>query len=214
MKKPLFITFEGVEGCGKSTQARLLYRRLQKLNVPVVLIHEPGVTALGERITRLLKWSKDMEISPLAELLLFNASRAQLVKEIINPALSEGKVVLCDRFADSTTAYQGYGRGIDLNTVEAVNRTGTYGLTPDLTILLDMPVEKGLARKKDQNADRFHAETAGFHRRVREGYLTLAAESPERWVVIDATAGKEAIAKIIWEKVEGLVGKYQVASSK
>ena len=143
-----FITFEGGEGCGKSSQSRLLYRRLQKLAVPALLTHEPGVTDLGKKITRLLKWSQDIDISPLAELLLFNASRAQLVKEVIRPALEKGVIVICDRFADSTTAYQGYGRGLDLDTVKAVNRMATQGLVPDLTILLDMPVEGGLARKQ------------------------------------------------------------------
>jgi dTMP kinase len=204
----LFITFEGVEGCGKSTQSRLLYRRLQKLAIPALLTHEPGITALGKGITRLLKWSKDISISPLAELLLFNTSRAQLLEEVIRPALKEGKVVICDRYADSTTAYQGYGRGLDLAAVAAVNRLGTQGLTPDLTILLDVPVEGGLARKNDTAPDRFHAEKLDFHRRVRDGYLKLAKAEPERWVVIDGTQSKEAIAGIIWQRVSKMLPKY------
>jgi dTMP kinase len=205
LKTSLFITFEGVEGCGKSTQSRLLYRRLQKLAIPALLTHEPGVTALGKKITRLLKWSADIRISPMAELLLFNASRAQLLEEIVHPALKEGKIVICDRYADSTIAYQGYGRGLDLSVVAAVNRLGTQGLTPDITFLLDVPVKGGLARKKDKTPDRFHAEKLGFHSRVREGYLQLAGAESGRWLVIDGTQSKEKIAGIIWEKVTGLI---------
>jgi dTMP kinase len=196
-----------VEGCGKSTQSRRLYRRLTRLDVPALLTHEPGVTQLGKRITRLLKWSGEMKISPLAELLLFNASRAQLVHEVIRPALAEGRVVVCDRYADSTTAYQGYGRGLDMATVKAVNETGTGGLRPDLTILLDMPGDSGLARKGNDKIDRFHGETAAFHRRVREGYLKLAGEEPGRWLVIDAEKNKEEIAGIIWQRVSKLLQK-------
>jgi dTMP kinase len=202
---PLFITFEGVEGCGKSTQTRLLYARLQKLAIPSLLIHEPGITALGKKITRLLKWSKDINISPLSELLLFNASRAQLLEEVVRPALKEGKVVICDRFADSTIAYQGYGRGLKLETVTEANNIAAHGLTPDLTILLDIPADKGLIRKEDTAPDRFHAEKLNFHRRVREGYLKLAKAEPERWLVIDGTQSKEAIARIIWETVSKLI---------
>jgi dTMP kinase len=201
----LFITFEGGEGCGKSSQSKLLYNRLKKLAIPALLIHEPGVTALGNKITRLLKWSRNIDISPLSELMLFNASRAQLVTEVIIPALQKGTVVICDRYADSTTAYQGYGRGLDLTTVTAVNRIGTQGLLPDLTILLDVSVEKGLARKHDKKTDRFQTENLSFHRRVREGYLKLAKADPKRWLVIDATQSKEAIAGIIWQRVSQII---------
>ena len=201
----LFITFEGVEGCGKSTQSRLLYRRLVKLAVPALLTHEPGGTLLGEKIAGLLKTAGDTGISPLAELFLFNASRAQHLEEVIRPALREGKIVICDRFADSTTAYQGYGRAIDLDTVLTANRIATQGLTPDLTFLLDVPVEKGLSRKKDRQSDRFHAEKLGFHRRVRQGFLKLAKEEPGRWLIIDGTQSKEKIAAIIWKKVNNLI---------
>jgi dTMP kinase len=200
----LFITFEGVEGCGKSTQSRRLYQRLVRLALPALLTHEPGVTGLGKKITRLLKWSGEMKISPLAELLLFNASRAQLVQEVLRPALAEGKVVICDRYADSTTAYQGYGRGLEPAVVRSVNATATLGLKPDLTILLDMPGDAGLARK-DGRLDRFHRETAAFHRRVREGYLKMAKEEPGRWLVIDAEQDKEKIAGEIWQRVSRLL---------
>ena len=200
----LFITFEGGEGSGKSSQARALYRRLCKLAIPVLLTHEPGVTPLGKKIARLLKWAQNVNISPTAELLLFNASRAQLVSEIIRPNLKSGKVVICDRYADSTTAYQGYGRGLDLQTVGAVNKAGTMGLVPDLTVLLDMPVKEGLARKRGKK-DRFEGESIAFHRRVREGYLKLAANESGRWLVIDATKSKDEIAGIIWGRVSQLL---------
>jgi dTMP kinase len=202
---PPFITFEGVEGCGKSTQARRLYRRLRKLAVPVLLTHEPGITALGKRITRVLKWTRDVNISPMAELLLFNTSRIQHVTEVIRPALENGTVVICDRYADSSTAYQGYGRGLDLETVAAVNRVGTAGLVPDLTILLDMPAEAGIARIQGNKPDRFEGESLDFHRRIREGFLKLADKEPERWVVIDAQKDKEEIAEEIWDRVSKLL---------
>ena len=201
----LFITFEGGEGSSKSTQARMLYRRLFKMAIPAILIHEPGVTSLGRRVARLLKWVKEVDISPVAELMLFNVSRAQLVDEVIRPALDSGKVVICDRFADSTTAYQGYGRGLDLSTVNNINRSATREITPDLTVLLDVTVETGLGRKKYGKKDRFEAESIDFHRHVREGYHKLAAEEPERWLVVDAARSRNEIAGIIWQRVSKLL---------
>ena len=199
-----FITFEGGEGCGKSSQSKLLNSRLKKLAIPALLTYEPGGTDLGKSIKRLVKFSR-ISISPLSELLLFNASRAQLVKDVIKPALGKGTIVICDRFADSTTAYQGYGRGLDMAIVTATNRTGTQGLTPDLTILLDLPVEAGLARKQEKKADRFQTQNLDFHRRVRKGFLKLAKDEPTRWLVIDGEQGKEVIAGIIWQKVSKLL---------
>ncbi len=201
----LFITFEGGEGSGKSVQARALYRKLSRLAIPVVLTHEPGVTSLGKKIARWLKWGRDMGISPMAELLLFNVSRAQLATEVIKPDLESGKVVICDRYADSTTAYQSYGRGLDLAMVKAVNNAAIQGLNPDLTVLLDLPVEAGLARKKGKKPDRFEQEDIAFHQRVREGYLKLAAAEPQRWLVVDASQSKEKIAEVIWQKVKGVL---------
>lgn len=203
----LFITFEGGEGCGKSVQAKALFRRLQKEGVPALLTHEPGGTPLGERISRTLKWARNTNISPLTELLLFNASRSQLVSEVIQPALKEGKVVICDRYADSTTAYQSYGRGLDLKLVKAINGTGTQGLKPDLTILLDISPEEGLSRKSHKKQDRFEQEKVDFHRRVRQGYLALAAAEPRRWLAIDATQSRKQIARIIWKRVEHLLSR-------
>jgi dTMP kinase len=201
----LFITFEGGEGSGKSVQAKALYRRLEKLAIPAVLTHEPGVTALGRKVARWLKWGHEIDISPISELLLFNVSRAQLVTEVIRPSLESGKVVTSDRYADSTTAYQSYGRGLDLSMVRAVNSAATQGLKPDLTVLLDIPVEVGLARKRDKKQDRFEQEDIDFHRRVREGYLKMVAAEPERWLVVNATLPREKIAEIIWQKVSQLL---------
>jgi len=201
----LFITFEGGEGSGKSVQARALYQKLSRLAIPVVLIHEPGVTSLGKKVARWLKWGQDMEISPIAELLLFNTSRAQLVTEVIQPELESGKVVISDRYADSTTAYQSYGRGLDLAMVKAVNNAAIQGLSPDLTVLLDISVKVGLARIRGKKQDRFEQENIAFHQRVREGYLKLAAAEPQRWLVVDATQSKEKITEIIWQKVSQLI---------
>jgi dTMP kinase len=201
----LFITFEGGEGSGKSVQAKELYKRLQKSAIPAVLTHEPGGTLFGDRLARRLKWNRSAGISPLIELLLFNASRAQLVTEVIKPSLDEGKVVISDRYVDSTTVYQGYGRGLDLQVVRTANQAATQGLKPDLTILLDMSPEEGLARKKGRGKDRFEQEDLDFHRRVWQGYLKLAADEPERWLIIDATQPKKKIAEIIWERVKKLL---------
>ena len=201
----LFITFEGGEGCGKSVQARALYRKLSELAIPVVLTHEPGVTSLGKKLGRWLKWAEGTDISPLTELLLFNASRTELVAKLIKPNLKNGKVVICDRYADSTTAYQGYGRGLDLEVVKAINSAATQGLKPELTILLDISAEEGLARKGAERQDRFEREDITFHQRIREGYLKLAGDEPERWLVIDASQSKEKVAEIIWQRVSQLL---------
>jgi len=196
----LFITFEGGEGCGKSTQSRLLLKKLEQRNIPVVLTHEPGGTSLGTEIRKLLKRKRGSSIASQAELFLFAASRVQLVAELIRPALEETKVVICDRFTDSTLVYQGYGRGLDLTTVETVNNMATGNLKPDLTILLDMSPEQGLARKQSLK-DRFELEDLSFHHRVREGYLKMAAAEPDCWLLIDASLPEEKIAEIIWDRV-------------
>jgi dTMP kinase len=203
----LFITFEGGEGSGKSSQTRALYRQLNRLDVPAVLIHEPGSTTLGEKLTRLLKWAQSTNIAPTTELLLFNASRAQLVEEVIRPALKARKIVICDRFTDSTVAYQGYGRKIDIDTINKINNLATAGLKPDLTVLLDIPVSEGFARKTGQAPDRFEKEAGVFHRKVRKGYLKLAAEDAQRWLVVDAGLSRQEIQRIIWEKVSDLLAE-------
>ena len=201
----LFITFEGGEGSGKSIQARMLYRKLLRSAIPALLTHEPGGTPFGNKISRWLKWTQGKDISPLTELLLFNASRAQLVSEVIRPNLEKGKAVICDRYTSSTTAYQSYGRGLDLEMVEAINNTATQGLKPDLIILLDIPVAEGFNRKRDKKQDRFEREDMAFHQKVREGYLKLAANDPQRWLVIDAGQSKEEVARVIWQRVRQLI---------
>jgi dTMP kinase len=203
----LFITFEGGEGCGKSLQSHTLQRKLEQLDIPSILIYEPGGTPLGDRVRRILKHGCDIPISPLTELMLFNSSRSQLVTDVIQPALKENKVVICDRFADSTIAYQHYGRGLTLLLVKEVSRIAAQGCQPDLTFLLDVPPEVGLARKNPDAQDRFEQEALAFHQKVRLGFLKLAAEEPRRWVVIDSTLPKNRIAAIIWTKVGGLLGK-------
>ena len=201
----LFITFEGGEGSGKSLQARALYKKLSQLAIPAILTHEPGGTPFGERIARWLKWSEKTAISPLTELMLFNASRTKLVEEVILPALTTGQVVICDRYTDSTMAYQGYGRQLDMKLVEMANNIATQGLKPNLTILLDIAPEKGFMRKFGDIRDNFEKAEMEFHQRVRRGYLELAAQEPERWLVIDASQPKEKIAQIIWQKARQLL---------
>jgi len=203
----LFITFEGGEGCGKSTQSRLLLKKFEQQKIPAVLTHEPGGTALGNELRKALKKKRGSSISPQAELFLVAASRAQLVAEVIHPALEEGKVVICDRFTYSTLVYQGYGRGLDLSFVETVNNVATGNLKSDLTILLDISPEQGLARKQSLR-DRFEMEDLSFHRRVREGYLRMVAAESERWLVIDGSLPKEKIAGIIWDRVSRLLSSF------
>jgi len=200
----LFITFEGGEGCGKSTQSRLLLKKLEQRNISVVLTHEPGGTALGNELRKALKRKRGSSISPQAELFLVAASRAQLVAELIRPALEEGKVVICDRFTHSTMVYQGYGRGLDLTAIQMVNNMATGNLKPDLTILLDISPDQGLARKQSLK-DRFELEDLAFHWLVREGYRKMAAAEPDRWLVIDASLPKVKIAGIIWDMVSRLL---------
>ncbi len=197
----LFITFEGGEGSGKSTQARALYRRLASLDIPVLLTHEPGGTPLGRSLRRWLKDRGHMDAA--TELLLFNASRAHLISEVIRPALNQGKVVICDRFAESTVAYQGYGRRLDLALVHAVNNAATQGLKPDLIVFLDIPVEQGLARKGPR--DRFEREDVAFHERVRAGYLEMAGADPQRWLVVDGRLPKRDIQRTVSQRVEHLL---------
>lgn len=199
----LFITFEGGEGSGKSAQAGALLRKLRRLNIPAVLTHEPGGTPFGEKLAHWLKGA-DNDISPLVELVLFNACRNHSVTEVIKPGLDNGKVVISDRYADSTIAYQGYGRGLGLEMVRTINSAATQGLEPDLTILLDIPAEDGLARKGN-GQDRFEQEELAFHQRVRQGYLRMAADEPKRWLVVDASQSKRKIAGVIWQRVDQLL---------
>ena len=199
-RRSLFITFEGGEGSGKSTQSEILARAMNDAGRTVLRIREPGGTELGESLRDLLL-HRHAGISPEAELLLFLAARAELVRSVIRPALDAGTVVICDRFADSTFAYQGYGRGLDLKRLRALNDWATGGLVPDLTVLLDVPVEAGLKRKHGE-LDVFQLEDVEFHRRVRDGYLALSGAEPKRWLVADGTQALELIAR----KISAAVG--------
>ena len=180
---------------------------MREEGLPVLLTHEPGGTALGENISCWLKWRSEVRLSSIGELLLFSASRNQLVNEVINPALAKGEIVVCDRFYDSTLAYQGYGRGLDLDMIKQLNELSTDGLKPSLTILLDIPAAEGLARKKAERQDRFEKEEMAFHEQVRQGYLQLARGESRRFLVIDALLPKSKVAGIIWDRVKGLIAK-------
>ena len=198
----MFIVFEGGEGCGKSTQAKALEGQLRRLGFKAVLTHEPGGTLLGNKLRRWLKWGRG--VTTQTELFLFLASRSQLVTKVIRPALERGQVVICDRFDASTFAYQGYGRGMDLAFLETINSFVTDGLSPDLVILLDLDVEKGLKRKR-MRLDCFEREEFAFHHRVRDAYLKLAAADPERWLVVDGALPEEKVRDLIWTRVKQLV---------
>ncbi len=190
----MFITFEGPEGSGKSTQLPELARYLESLNLPVVKTREPGGTAIGDQIREVLVSLDNTELHPRTEILLFLAARAQLVEELIIPSLRQNKIILCDRYGDSTLAYQGYGHGLDLETLRAMLEFATGGLKPDLTILLDIDVLTGLKRKKvKEEWNRLDAFELSFHERVREGYHILAGQEPERWKIVDATQKPEQV---------------------
>ena len=183
----MFITFEGPEGCGKTTQLPALADYLRQSGHEVILTREPGGTVIGDQVRTVLLSTENTTMLPRTEILLFQASRAQLVEEVIRPQLARGCVVLCDRFADSTIAYQGYGYRQDLMRLHMIVDFAVQGLIPDLTVLLDLDVEVGLRRKSgDGQLNRLDAYELDFHRRVRRGYHQLAAQQPERWVTIDA----------------------------
>lgn len=183
----MFITLEGPEGSGKSSQIGLLAAFLRRQGYGVVQTREPGGTPIGDQIRACLHDVNNTAMTAVTELLLYSASRAQHVAELIRPALAQGQVVLCDRFADSSIAYQGYGRGVDLDELHFLTRIATQGLRPDLTLLLDIDVARGLARRQTggDEMNRLDLETLAFHERVRQGYHSLAAAEPERWVVVD-----------------------------
>ncbi|HLA00819.1 MAG TPA: dTMP kinase [Thermodesulfovibrionales bacterium] len=192
--KGSFISFEGIEGTGKTIQSKLLYEHFRKTGYTVILTEEPGGTRIGLKIRDVLLSVENKEITPVTELLLYNASRAQHLKELILPALNEGGIVITDRFSDSTVAYQGYGRGIDLKLIDSLERMVTEGLKPDITLLLDLDAETGLLRNKGINkTDRLELEDLKFHKKVRAGYLQIAAREPERIKLIDGSGSIEEI---------------------
>jgi dTMP kinase len=209
VKRGLFLSFEGGEGSGKSLQARRLADTLRERGRDVVLTREPGGTAAGERIRDILLHAREIPLSPEAQVLLFSSARAQLVREVIHPALDAGRIVIADRFFDSTVAYQGHGHGVSLEAIRAVTALAVGTLVPDRTFVLDVPVEVGLARsgwRAEARWDRFEVDAAEFHVRVRDAYLRLAAAEPRRFVIIPADRDEAAIAGDIRREVDALLG--------
>jgi len=214
MARGKFITFEGIDGCGKTTQLRMLERILSSRSVPFISTREPGGTELGTTIRAALLNVSRHAVEPLAELLLYSADRAQHVREVVLPALEAGQIVLSDRFYDATTAYQGFGRGFDLKLIEELNTLATSGLKPDLTLLFDLDVKAGLARVQrrsdfakvdegEEQADRLDLEPLEFHERVRQGYLDIAKAEPERFRIIPAAGSIDSVRSLVSEAVLG-----------
>lgn len=207
----LFITFEGPEGSGKTTQTALLKEALQRLGYRIVCTREPGGTRIGEQIRAILHDQSNTELVPETEILLYSAARAQHVAEVIRPALSAGEIVISDRYAESTYAYQGYGRGLNLAALDQITRFATGDLQPDLVIYLDLDVNKGLDRKRKDRAEgkgewnRMDDQSLAFYRRVRDGYLAMAEQEPHRWLVINAEQPVNEIQAIIAGKIEALL---------
>ncbi|NLA75110.1 MAG: dTMP kinase [Deltaproteobacteria bacterium] len=208
----MFITFEGIEGCGKTTQVDLLVKHLSQRHIGFIRTFEPGGTNIGKNIRQILLDSKNTHLVPLAELILYAADRAQHVSEKLIPGLDSGKWVICDRFFDATLAYQGYGRGMDMNLIRLLNSKAACGLCPDLTILLDCPEDVGLTRALARNSEqgleaqgRFEKEKLEFHRKVRSGYLALADQHKERFRVIDATRSVDMISKDILDLINPFI---------
>lgn len=203
LKKGLLITFEGVEGCGKSTHARLIYTFLKKCGYNVIYIREPGGTRIGEKIRKVLLDAKNKEMSQETELFLFEANRAQIVEEVIKPALKKNKIIIGDRFFDSTTAYQGYADGIDIKFIEEINRFASGGITPDLTIVLDIKPEMGLRKviQKKGKKDRMERKKLSYHSRVRRGYRKLANSFKERITLIKVRRGIGETQNLIRKEV-------------
>jgi dTMP kinase len=207
----LFVTFEGPDGSGKTTQIKLLAGHLQALGHDVLVTREPGGTSIGDQIRVVLHDVKNVEMACETEFLLYSASRAQLVRQVVKPHLMRGGVVLCDRFADSSIAYQGYGRELDLAAVRLITQFATEGLVPDLTVYLDLPVEVGIERKQVAHAaqagewNRLDQQSMDFHRRVRRGYLQMAQADPGRWLVIDAVQSIDDTQAVIRKRLETLL---------
>ncbi|GAB6159181.1 dTMP kinase [Desulfotomaculum varum] len=203
----IFVVFEGVDGSGKTTQLNLLNKYLSEQNIPTLMTREPGGTPVGEKIRELLLDCRFAEMQEHAEALLYAAARAQLVAQVIRPGLAAGKVVLCDRYLDSSLAYQGYGRGMDTALLANINELATGGLRPDLTVLLDIPPQEGLQRsRQDRPADRLESESLAFYQRVRSGYLALARQNPAAYLVLDARQPVQQLHRVICQAVGGLIG--------
>ena len=205
LKKGIFITFEGPEGCGKSTHSRLLCGFLKKRGYDCLLTREPGGTKAGEEIRRILLHSDGVKISDLTELFLFEAARAEIVEEMIKPSLAKGKVVICDRFGDATVCYQGYAGGIDIHSIERLNTVATDGVVPDITILLDIDTITGLGRAKSKGTDRMEKKEIAYHKRVRAGYLRLAKTYPGRIKIVKVDGSIEEVQRHVRREVERVI---------
>jgi dTMP kinase len=207
----LFVTFEGPEGSGKTTQTQLLHASLQQQGYQVICTREPGGTQVGEQIRTIVHDRLNSELVPEAEILLYSAARAQHVAQVIRPALGRGVIVISDRYAESTLAYQGYGRGLDLDILRAITLFATSGLQPDLVIYLDLDVNAGLDRKRQDQAqgrgewNRMDDQSLAFYRRVREGYLAMAGQAKGRWLLVDATQSLQDVQRAINDKVQTLL---------
>lgn len=203
----MFLSFEGIDCCGKTTQAKLLVEKLKNENREVLFLREPGGTEISEQIRQILLNKKNLKMTQVTELMLFSASRAQLVSEVIKPSLAKNIVVITDRFVDSTTAYQGYGRGLHHGGVKGINAVATSGLMPKKTFFFDISVQEMYARRQasNQEIDRMEMSNEDFYNRVRDGYLQMAKEEPSRFIVIDGKQPIEAIHTIVWKEVDGLM---------
>lgn len=207
LSKGIFITFEGIEGSGKSTQVRLLVKALQQMELPYLTTREPGGTIISEAIRDILLNPSFTQMAPETELLLYCASRSQHTNELILPALDKGTIVICDRYYDSTYAYQGAARELDENLIDTLTRFATYGRTPDITFLIDLPVEIGLSRIKNRQLDRLELEAEAFHSRVRQQYLSIAKKYPSRYFVLDGNQEPEEIHQRIVSALQPLIGE-------
>ncbi len=208
------LTFEGIEGCGKSTQARLLAERLESIGCSCLLTREPGGTRIGREIRKILLNPANRRMVPEVEMALYFADRAQHLREVVWPALDDGKIVICDRFTDSTIAYQGYARGLSRRLIRSLDRVMTGEYRPRFTILLDLPVEHGLKRargrnkrnQKDRGEGRFEQERNEFHRRVRSAYFRMARKEPKRYIVVPAEGSRQTIQQEIWDRLAPRMG--------
>lgn len=209
IKKGVFITFEGVEGCGKSTHSNLLFEYLKRSGYRTVHTREPGGTKLGEAVRRVLLNSPEIQISDLAELFLFEACRAQIVKEVIRPALDRSSVVISDRFSDATFSYQGYGGRVGLRTIRTLDRAAASGLIPDLTILLDIDTLEGLRRARKKGIDRMEKKDLSYHKRVRGGYLKLSKQYPDRIRRVEVSGRIPEVQAKIRHEVEIVLRKFE-----
>ena len=207
--KGVFITFEGCEGCGKSTHSRLLYNYLTRLGYECVITREPGGTRVGEEVRKILLHSDGIDISDVTELFLFESARAQIVREIIKPALDKKRIVICDRFSDATSAYQGYGGKVPAEVIRVLDKVSTGGIKPDLTLIMDIDITTGLTRAKRKGCDRMEKKVLSYHKRVRAGYMAIAAKEPARVKVVPVEYDVNDTQSSIRSRVDRVIQRYK-----